>query len=64
MTLLYDSFGIRRVEVVANVWPDIDRLLPGDPSNLFAELNGDDLFTSSELRPEVGARFEGEHLDL
>lgn len=61
MALLYDSFGIRRVEVLVNFWPDIDRFLPGDLSKLLGELNGDDLFTSSEFRPDSGARFEGEH---
>lgn len=61
MTLLYESFGVRRVELMANVWPDIDAFVSGDFSRLFGAINDDEIFTSSDIRPGRGVRFEGEH---
>lgn len=61
MALLYDAFGVRRVQVVANIWPDIDNFGSGELSRLYGHLNADDLFSSFELRSNMGARMEGEH---
>lgn len=61
MALLYDAFGVRRVEVVTNIWPDLDNFLPGDLSRLLAALNGDEAFTSCDMQPGIGARFYGEN---
>ena len=60
MTLLYDNFQVRRVEVILDIWPGFDRLLPGQLSRLIGPLNDDDSFTSSEIQPESGLRLEGE----
>lgn len=61
MTLLYDSFGVRRVQLIANIWPDLDSFLPNDLSRLLAALNGDEIFTSWDMQPGIGARFHGEN---
>ena len=60
MALLYDSFALRRIDVIANIWPDFDRFLPGALSRLTAELNDDDGFSSIEVQSETGVRLEGE----
>jgi len=60
MSLLYDSFGIRRVAVEVNLWPDIEKFDTADLSKLFGALNSDEIFSSVELRPEMGARFSGD----
>ena len=60
MSLLYDSYGIRRVAVEVNLWPEVERFKTKDLSELFGALNGDGMFSSLELRPESGARFESD----
>jgi hypothetical protein len=60
MSLLYDSYAIRRVAVEVNLWPEIERLKTKDLSELFGALNVDGMFSSLELRPESGARFESD----
>jgi hypothetical protein len=60
MSLLYDQFGIRRVAVEVNLWPEIERFEAKALSQLFGVLNSDGLFSSCELRPETGARFESD----
>jgi hypothetical protein len=63
MALLYDSFGVRRLEFVANLWPDMVTFAPRELRQLFGQLviGPDDEFTSCDLRTDTGARFEGEH---
>jgi len=61
MTLLYDSFGIRRFQVEVLMWPEIKSFEVGQLSRLYGALNSGDLFTSCELRGTNGARYEGEH---
>lgn len=61
MTLLYDSFGIRQFQVDVLLWPEIRSFEVGQLSRLYGGLNGDDLFTTCELRGTNGARYEGEH---
>jgi hypothetical protein len=60
MALSYDSFGVRRVDIEAKIWPEFDRFLPGQLSKLLGVLNDDDAFTSVDLEPESGLRLEGE----
>lgn len=59
MALLYDSFGVRRVMLEANFWPNLPDFHPGELSRLYAHLNSHDTFASCELH-SLGARFEGE----
>ncbi|MHB1468363.1 MAG: hypothetical protein ACYCX7_04320, partial [Solirubrobacteraceae bacterium] len=61
MALRYDSFGIRQVHLEADIWPALDGFVSGDLGRLFGALNGDEIFTSSEIRPQIGATFDGEH---
>jgi hypothetical protein len=58
--LLYDSYAIRRVAVEVNLWPDIEKFDTRALSELFGALNVDGMFSSLELRPETGARFESD----
>src|ERR1700704_246974 len=60
MSLLYDSFGIRRVAVEVNLWPEVEKFKTKALSELFGALNPDGMFSSLELRPETGARFESD----
>lgn len=60
MALLYESYGIRRVAVEVNLWPDIDKFDTGALGSLFGALNSDDLFSLCDLRPETGAHFQGD----
>jgi|HubBroStandDraft_6_1064221.scaffolds.fasta_scaffold640290_1 hypothetical protein len=60
MSLLYENYGIRRVAVEVNLWPDIERFDTKALSALFGTLNPDGVFSSVELRPEAGIRFEGD----
>lgn len=60
MSLLYESYAIRRVAVEVNLWPEIERFKTKDLSELFGALNVDGMFSSLELRPESGARFESD----
>jgi hypothetical protein len=60
MALNYDSFGVRRVDIETNIWPEFDRFLPGQLSKLLGVLNDDDAFTGVDLEPESGLRLEGE----
>ncbi len=60
MSLLDDSDGIRRVAVEVNLWPEVERFKTKALSDLFGELNPDGMFSSVELRPETGARFDGD----
>jgi hypothetical protein len=60
MALDYNSFGLRRVDIDVNIWPEFDRFLPGQLSKLLGVLNDDDAFTAVELEPESGLRLEGE----
>ncbi len=61
MALLYDSFGIRSVEVNVNIWPDFDGFAAGELSQLYGHLNKEDIFSACDLRSNFGARFDGEH---
>jgi hypothetical protein len=61
VSLQYEHFGVRRVELVVSIWPGIDGFMAGELSRLFGVLNDNDTFSSSEHRPGEGARFEGEH---
>lgn len=61
MALLYDSFGVRRVWIDVNFWPELPAFRPGELSQLYAHLNSDDLFLSCELNSNQGAVFDGEH---
>jgi hypothetical protein len=60
MSLLYDSYGIRRVALEVNLWPEVERFKTKALSELFGALNSDGMFSSLELRPESGARFESD----
>lgn len=60
MSLLYDNFGIRRLAVEVNLWPEIERFETHALSKLFGVLNVGGLFSACELRPETGARFESD----
>jgi hypothetical protein len=60
LTLLYDSFGVRRVWIDVNFWPELRDFRPGELSQLYAHLNSDDLFLSCDLNSNQGARFDGE----
>lgn len=61
VALLYDQFGIRRFQLEVTFWPEMDGFLPGQLSQLYAALNGQDLFSLCMLQSTEGARFEGEH---
>jgi hypothetical protein len=62
MALLFDSFGVRRVDVRIVIFPGFDHgFRPGELSALYGRLNADDVFESCELRANVGATFESEH---
>lgn len=58
--MLYDEYGIRRLAVEVNLWPEVERFETKALSELFGVLNADGLFSSCELRPETGARFESD----
>ena len=60
MALLYDNYGIRRLAVEVNLWPEVERFEAKTLSKLFGVLNVDGLFSACELRPETGARFESD----
>jgi hypothetical protein len=60
MTLLYDNFGIRRLAVEVNLWPEVEKFETRTLSKLFGVLNADGLFSACEIRPETGARFESD----
>jgi hypothetical protein len=60
MSLLYDSYGVRRVAVEVNLWPDVEKFDTGALGGLFGALNSDDLFSLCDLRPETGAHFQGD----
>lgn len=61
MALQYEHFGVRRFQLEVNFWPEMETFLPGQLSHLYAELNGQDLFSICMLQSTDGARFEGEH---
>lgn len=60
MSLLYDNYGIRRLAVEVNLWPEVEKFEKKALSKLFGVLNTDGMFASCELRPETGARFESD----
>jgi hypothetical protein len=60
MSLLYDEYGIRRLAVEVNLWPEVEKFEAQALSKLFGVLNTDGIFASCELRPETGARFESD----
>ncbi|MGA8746179.1 MAG: hypothetical protein WB507_09975 [Solirubrobacterales bacterium] len=62
MALQYDNFAINRVVVEANLWPPVQEIPASTLSNLFSEVNSDDIFATCELRPS-GATFDGEVWD-
>jgi hypothetical protein len=60
--LLFDQFGVRRVELDVLMWPGFGHgFKHGELSALYGRLNTDDLFESCELKANVGAEFESEH---
>ena len=62
MTLLFDGFGVRSIDVGVLMWPGFDHgFKPGELSSLYAVLNADDLFESCDLRANMGAEFDSEH---
>lgn len=62
MPLLFDQFGVRRVELEVSMWPGFSHgFHKGELSALYGALNTDDLFESCELRANLGAEFESEH---
>jgi hypothetical protein len=62
MPLLFDAFGVRRVELDVLMWPGFEHgFEQGELSRLYGALNSTDLFESMELRANVGAQFESEH---
>lgn len=62
MALLFDQFGVRRVDLEVLMWPGFGHgFKPGELSQLYGRLNAEDLFESCELRANVGAEFESEH---
>lgn len=62
MTLFFEGFGTRRVELDVLMWPGFDHgFKPGELSGLYGVLNSNDLFESCELRANIGAEFESEH---
>jgi hypothetical protein len=62
MALLFDQFGVRRVELEVTMFPGFSHgFNKGELSALYGRLNGDDLFESCNLRANVGAEFESEH---
>jgi hypothetical protein len=63
MALLYENFGVRRFELTAHMWPDIEGFTTRELRRLFGTLSigVDDDFDSCVLRGDEGARFEGEH---
>jgi hypothetical protein len=62
MTLLYDSFGVRRFNIEAYIWPELHQFGQGELSRLYAHLNGDNEFESSDLfAGGSSATFSGEH---
>lgn len=62
MALEYDNFGLRRLVVEANLWPTVPDIAASTLSNLFSEVNADDVFATCELRPN-GATFDGDEWD-
>lgn len=62
VALLFDQFGVRRVELDVLMWPGFSHgFRAGELSALYGRLNTTDLFDSCELRANVGAEFESEH---
>lgn len=62
MALLFDHFGVRRVELDVLMWPGFSHgFKPGELSSLYGALNTDDAFESCELRANLGATFDSEH---
>lgn len=62
VALLFDQFGVRRVELHVLMWPGFSHpFKQGELSELYGKLNSEDLFESCELRANVGAEFESEH---
>jgi hypothetical protein len=62
VALLFDQFGVRRVELDVLMWPGFGHgFKHGELSRLYGALNSEDLFESCDLRANVGAEFESEH---
>ncbi|MGI8945127.1 MAG: hypothetical protein ACR2GL_02660 [Thermoleophilaceae bacterium] len=62
MPLMFDQFGVRRVDLDVLMWPGFDHgFKQGQLSELYGALNSDDLFESCELNATMGAEFESEH---
>lgn len=62
MALEYDNFGLQRLVVEANLWPTVQDIAASTLSQLFSEVNADDVFATCELRPN-GATFDGDVWD-
>lgn len=62
VALEYDNFGLQRLVVEANLWPTVQNIAASTLSNLFSEVNADDVFATCELRPN-GATFDGDQWD-